>query len=66
MCVCCLENCNTSGVECGKIRVFGQSSRISIAFSDYVVVYSKNVFDVKGMVYWAKFSSPYNFKMRIE
>jgi ribosomal protein S14 len=27
--------CNISGVERGKIRVFGKLSRISIAFSDY-------------------------------
>jgi hypothetical protein len=42
-----LENSNISGEECGKIRVFGKPSRISIAFSDYLLVYSKNVFNVK-------------------
>jgi hypothetical protein len=33
VCVSRLENCNISGVECGKIRVFEKPSRISIAFS---------------------------------
>jgi hypothetical protein len=30
-----------------KNRVFEEPSRISIAFSDYFLVYSKNVFNVK-------------------
>jgi hypothetical protein len=47
MCVSRLENCNISGVECGKIRVFEETSRISIAFSDDFLDYSKNVFNVK-------------------
>jgi hypothetical protein len=46
MCVSHLENCNISGVECGKI-VFEEASRISIEFSDYFLVYTKNVFNVK-------------------
>jgi hypothetical protein len=49
MCVSHLENCNISGVECGKIRVLKKPSCIStcIAFSDYFLVYSKNIFNVK-------------------
>jgi hypothetical protein len=40
MCVSRLENCNISGVECGKIEFLKKPSRISIAFSDYFIVYS--------------------------
>jgi hypothetical protein len=47
MCVSRLENCNISGVECGKIVFLKKPSRISIAFSDYFLVNSKNVFNVK-------------------
>jgi hypothetical protein len=44
MCVSPFENCNISGVE----WVFEKPSRIPIAFSsDYVLIYSKNVFNVK-------------------
>jgi hypothetical protein len=40
MCVSRLENCNISGVECGK-KVFEKPSRISVAFSDYFLVTRK-------------------------
>jgi hypothetical protein len=43
MCVSRLRNCNIGGVECGKIEFLKKPSRISIAFSDYFLVYSKNV-----------------------
>jgi hypothetical protein len=44
MCVSRLENCNISGIEGG---VFEEPSHNSIAFSDYLLVSSKNVFNVK-------------------
>jgi hypothetical protein len=32
-----------SGIECGKIKFLKKQSHISMVFSDYFLVYSKNV-----------------------
>jgi hypothetical protein len=49
MCVSRLENCNISGVECGKIEFLN-----SIAFSVDFLVYSKKVFNVKvTIIHWS-------------
>jgi hypothetical protein len=51
MCVSRLENCNISGVECGKIEFLKKPSHISIAFSDYLLVYSKKFSMWKSVVF---------------